>query len=311
MKTVMEIVNYIRTHALHHQQFKNFIAELDQGLPGDLPLHCTVKWLPKSQVLSRFFQLLDAAKLFMKEKNKNYPELSDLEWIIDLAFLVDMLCHLSRLNLNLQGKLKLLPDLEQSVSAFVNKLKLFKEHIKRGDLTHFSTLLKASGQAATLNKQRARYATLFETLKESFVSRFRDLQMKRPQIMFLADPYRFETDCLKALLVSDDASSVLEMIDLCEEDKLKPAFREGTTELWKSVPMKKYPNIKWAALKVLSMCGSTYICESVLSTLNHMKSRHRSVLTDTHVKELLRVATTEYKPDLKKILKKKECQNSH
>ena len=52
----------------------------------------------------------------MKE-NKNYPELSDLKWIMDLAFLVDMLCHLSRLNLNLQGKLKLLPDLVQSVSA--------------------------------------------------------------------------------------------------------------------------------------------------------------------------------------------------
>ena len=87
---------------------------------------------------------------------------------MDLAFLVDMLCHLSRLNLNLQGKLKLLPDLVKSVSAFVNKLKLFKKHIKRGDLTHFSTLLKASRQAtiATLNKQRARYATVFETLKE-------------------------------------------------------------------------------------------------------------------------------------------------
>ena len=51
----------------------------------------------KKQVLSRFFQLVDAVKLFMKEKNKKYPELSDLEWIMDLAFLIDMLCHLSRL----------------------------------------------------------------------------------------------------------------------------------------------------------------------------------------------------------------------
>ena len=79
MKTVMIIVNYIRTHAFNHWQFKNFITELDQGLPGDLLLHCTVRWLSKSQVLSHFFQLLDAVKLFMKEKNKNYPELSDLE----------------------------------------------------------------------------------------------------------------------------------------------------------------------------------------------------------------------------------------
>ena len=78
MKTMMEIVNYICTHALHHRQFKNLIAELDQGLPGDLSLHCTIKWLSKSQVFSCFFQLLDAVKLFVKEKNKNYPELSDL-----------------------------------------------------------------------------------------------------------------------------------------------------------------------------------------------------------------------------------------
>ena len=136
IKIVMEIINYIRTHALHHRQLKNLIAELNPGLPGDLPQHCTVRWLSKSQVLSRFFELLDAVKLFMKKKIKKYSELSDLEWIMDPAFLVDMLCHLSRLNLNLQGKLKLLPDLVQNVSAIVNKLKLFNKHIERRDLTH-------------------------------------------------------------------------------------------------------------------------------------------------------------------------------
>ena len=69
MKTVMETVNYIRTHVLNHRQFRNLIAELDQGFPNHLPLHCTIRWLPKSQVLSRFFQLLDAVKLFMEKKN--------------------------------------------------------------------------------------------------------------------------------------------------------------------------------------------------------------------------------------------------
>ncbi|KAK9533296.1 hypothetical protein VZT92_008423 [Zoarces viviparus] len=116
MKPVMEIVNYIRTHALNHRQFKNLIAELDKGLPCDLPLHCTVRWLSKVQVLSRFFELLDAVKLFMEEKDKDYPELSDLEWIMDLAFLVDMLCHLDRLNLTLQVATKeYKPDLKRIV----------------------------------------------------------------------------------------------------------------------------------------------------------------------------------------------------
>ncbi len=313
MKPVMEIVNYIRTHALNHRQFKNLIAELDQGLPGDLPLHCTVRWLSKGKVLSRFFELLDAVNLFMEEKDKDYPELSDLKWIMDLAFLVDMLCHLDRLNLTLQGKFKILPDLVQSVFAFANKLKLFKTHIQKRDLTHFPTLLKASDKvsSAALNKQTARYATLIENLHDSFVTRFRDLQLKRPQITLLVDPFNTETDCLKAPLVTDKAAAELEMIDLCEDDQLKPALWEGTIEFWKTVPTEKYPNVKRAALKMLSMFGSTYVCESVFSTLKHVKSKHRSVLTDTHVKELLRVATTDYKPDLKRIVQGKECQKSH
>ena len=225
MKTAMKIVNYIRTHALNHRQFKNLIAELDQGLPGDLPLHCTVRWLSKSQELFWFFQLLDAVKLFMEEKNQNYPELSDLKWIMDLAFLVDMLCHWNRLNLNLQGKLKILPDLVQSVSAFVNKPKLFKAHIQRGDLTHFPILLKASGQVtiAILNRQKAIYITLLETLKESFVSRFRDLQLKRPLIAFLVDPFNLKTNCLKAPLLWGGQTSgrgrILRKCSLCSKIK--------------------------------------------------------------------------------------------
>ncbi|KAK0141205.1 SCAN domain-containing protein 3 [Merluccius polli] len=75
--------------------------------------------------------------------------------------------------------------------------------------------------------------------------------------------------------------------------------------------MEKYPNVKQAALKLLSMFGSTYVCESLFSTLELVKSKHRSALTDTHVKELLRVATTEYEPDLRKITEGKDCQKSH
>ncbi|KAK1877281.1 General transcription factor II-I repeat domain containing protein 2A [Dissostichus eleginoides] len=112
--------------------------------------------------------------------------------------------------------------------------------------------------------------------------RFHDLHVKRPQITFLVDPSNAETDCLKALLVKDEAVAELEMIELSEDDRLKPVLREGTLEFWKTVPIEKYPNVKRAALKLLSMFGSTYV-----------------------------LATTEYKPDLRGIVQSKECQKSH
>ena len=44
------------------------------------------------------------------------------------------------------------------------------------------------------------------------------------------------------------------------------------------VPLEKHPNVKWAALKMMSMFGSTYVWESAFSTLKQVKSKHRSVL---------------------------------
>lgn len=78
---------------------------------------CTaLRWLSIGQVFSRFFKPLDAVKLFMKE-DKDYPELSDLKWSMALPSLVDMLYHLEKLNLTLQGTLKILPDMVQSAFA--------------------------------------------------------------------------------------------------------------------------------------------------------------------------------------------------
>ncbi|XP_032406666.1 general transcription factor II-I repeat domain-containing protein 2-like [Xiphophorus hellerii] len=310
MKPMMEIVNYIRTHALTHRQFKNLIADLDGDLPGDLPLHCAVRWLSRGKVVSRFLELLEPVKLFMAEKNKSYPQLSDPKWLMDLAFLVDMLSHLDKLNLDLQGKLKTLPDLTQSVFSFVNKVKLFKVHIQNGNLSHFPSLRSAQ-QKAGIRMNMGQYVKMLAQLYGSITSRFEDLQQKRPQIALLIDPFNAEADCLKSPLVTDEAASELEMIELREDDRLKSLLKEGPVAFWRVVPTEKYPCVKRAALKLLSMFSSTYVCESLFSTLKHVKSKHRSVLTDTHVKELLRVATTEYQPDLQRITRNKRCQKSH
>lgn len=51
MKPVIEIVNHICTHALNHLQCKKLIAEVDAELPGELLLHCAVRWLSRGKVV--------------------------------------------------------------------------------------------------------------------------------------------------------------------------------------------------------------------------------------------------------------------
>ncbi|CAM2096466.1 unnamed protein product [Caretta caretta] len=177
-----------------------------------------------------------------------------------------------------------------------------------------SQLQASSKEDATepLKWSTTRYVSMIKNLKDSFEERFQDLQQKRPQIRFRIDPFSTEVNCLKPPLVTDEATSQMEIIELLEYDRLKSVQKtEGTLTFWKSVPKDKYPNIKGAVLKLISMFASTYLCESVFSTLKHVKSKHRSILIDSHLRELLHVNTTDHKPNFMGIVESKDCQKSH
>ncbi|CAM2106002.1 unnamed protein product [Caretta caretta] len=156
---------------------------------------------------------------------------------------------------------------------------------------------------------------MVKDLKDSFEERFQDLQQKRPQMRFLIEPFSaepFSADCLKPPLVTDKATSQMEIIEHLEDDRLKSVQKtEGTLTFWKSVPKDKNPTIRGAALKLISMFASTYLCESVFLTLKHVKSKHRSILIDIHLRELLHVSTTGHKPNFKGIVESKDYQKSH
>ena len=51
--------------------------------------------------------------------------------------------------------------------------------------------------------------------------------------------------------------------------------------------------------------GSTYLCESVFSHMKFAKSKTRSVLADTNLQNILRIATSQLPIDIKNIVTKK------
>ncbi|XP_065576307.1 general transcription factor II-I repeat domain-containing protein 2A-like [Artemia franciscana] len=136
MKSVVSVVNVIRSHALNHCQFHNFLKEIDSEFV-DLPYYTAVRWLICGKILLHFFELRSQIDLFLTEKNKPWLLLSDCEWIWELAFFADMTGHMNHLNLKLQGKTNLISDCFVHVKAFRAKLALLEGQVKVKNFAHF------------------------------------------------------------------------------------------------------------------------------------------------------------------------------
>ena len=106
----------------------------------------------------------------MNEKEKNVPQLSDKKWILDLAFLTDLTTFLNELNVKLQGKEKLLPDMYSDVKSFTVKLKLsynFNFILMKKKLDHFVCCKKEmeTFQQCNWEEVKVKFMSIIEKLQ--------------------------------------------------------------------------------------------------------------------------------------------------
>jgi len=113
MVPVVKCVNKIRAKALNRKQFRVY-CELPDEEYGDLILHCEVLCLSRGHVLKRLWNLKHIVHDLLEEKDelpKKTALLCNENWLLDLAFFVDVTSLVNCLNLKLQGKGKLFPSL--------------------------------------------------------------------------------------------------------------------------------------------------------------------------------------------------------
>ena len=319
MSPLVKCVHKIRARALNRREFREYCDVLDLEY-GELVLPCEVRWLLRGQVLKRFWKLKKTVHDFLEEKNELPEEralLRDNNWLLDLAFLVDLTSHLNDLNLKLQGKNKLFPSLVDDINAFKMKLNLFVSQLKNQDFIQFPHLKEQSecDPENESNSDFTKYVEKVHLLQESFESRFRDFHREEESMMAFINPFSLS----EQQIVKLPSNIQMEMIDLQATSSLKIKFNElpvvqkasDMIRFWSSLPSDNFPELRKFAQCYICRFGTTYRCEQAFSAMKLVKGKTRSRLTDSNLNNIMQLTVTELDPNFEKLARSKQPHTSH
>ena len=97
---IIKLINFIKSHALNHREFKEFLKDLEAEY-GDLVFNTEVRWLSRGKMLKRVYNLKSEIKTFLDIKKYDFPYFDNKEWKRDFGSLVDITQHLNDLNVEL------------------------------------------------------------------------------------------------------------------------------------------------------------------------------------------------------------------
>ncbi|XP_067131976.1 general transcription factor II-I repeat domain-containing protein 2B-like [Centruroides vittatus] len=302
MDKVCKITNLIRggNRSLTHRKFKTFLDELETEY-GDLLLHSNVRWLSVGKCLRRFFTLRKEVHLFLTEiaVDENLTaNLVDKNFIYSLAFLTDITNYLNILNKSLQGQDQNVCCLYKYVTGFRNKLKLLRFNLEQNNLFHFESCKEIYEEMKECNIEAnfKIFLPKLDMLITDFNERFSQFDDLKPSIDLFCDPINIDIN-------SVDLKYQIELCDL----QADPFFTSrGVTgiEIFKFLDKEKYPKLRDFGLQIVSMFGSTYICERAYSDMKYIKSKYRNSLKDSTLEDIIRLATTNIDVDIKDIVAK-------
>ena len=263
-----------------NHQFRTLLEDFENNY-GDIPYHCEVRWLSRGKVLDRFFDLREEIAMFMEMKEKAVAELQDAKWISDLAFLTDLTNHLNELNVSLQGKRQIITQMYDEILAFKMKLRLWERQLQNNNSDHFPKL--ASIKHSPSQRDLKEYSEILLELHEQFESRFKDLEVLASQFDIFVRPFSINIDSVPSTLQ-------LELIDLqCDrEQKDKFLNKENLRDFYQKFPHLRFLRLNQQAANILSMFGTTYLCEQIFSVMKLRKHGQTSNLSQENLKAVLR-----------------------
>lgn len=295
LEVIVSVVNFIRSRALHHRQFQDFLQSVDAEY-SDLIYYTKVRWLSAGKVFERVWNLKNEIIMFLEKLNKKEKFLmfEDNDWISDFAFFTDFFSHLNKLNIKLQGKNQFIDVLWSNIKSFKVQLVLFKNQLLQKDFTHFP---KLSTRNPTDNKLQL-YAEQLAKLYNEFEKRFEDFKQLETDINTFSTPFMVNAEEV-------EPKYQIELIELQNNIELKQMFLNvPKLEFYKKLNKELFPNLILHAQKMIAIFGSSYVCEQVFSTMKLRKSSVRNRLTDSHLGSILRISSSQIEPNFDEIVEK-------
>ena len=172
--------------------------------------------------------------------------------------------------------------------------------------SQFDTLSELKNVYTTLSRSNIFFQSEIETILYNFKSRFNEIHLYYDNIKIFANPY--DVDPSTSPIGFD-----LELIELQTDLSLKSRymFMDLISFYRSNISEDRFPRLYENGLKIVSLFGSTYRCESLFSRLNHIKDCKRTRTSDELLIGQLRLSTTAYIPDYSKISNTKQFQPSH
>lgn len=178
------------------------------------------------------------------------------------------------------------------MKAFCVKLRLFETQLRNFNVAHFPTLseIKLLFQRPIFLLKKGKYVSVITSLMTEFSPRFQDFSIIEKEIKLFSTPFLMDAEEV-------EESLQLELIEMQCDNSLKNQHQLlSLPDFYQSLEKTKFPLMRRHAKRMMSLFGSSYICEQTfsLSTLN--KSRLRTKMTDSHLCDVLCISTTKRTP---------------
>ncbi|XP_071043390.1 general transcription factor II-I repeat domain-containing protein 2A-like [Parasteatoda tepidariorum] len=181
------------------------------------------------------------------------------------------------------------------INGFRNKLKIFHATLGKNNLSHFASCSHLASDSEEV-LDFSEFCPELQTIIDEFNTRFSDFESIKNDVALFSNPITASNE-------GQPENLQLELSDL-QADPFFQTRTERGPEFFKLLPTERFPNLRDLGLKISSMFGSTYFCESAFSAMKFIRNRHRSSLSDSSLLDSFRLTKTNIDIDIPALVKK-------